>query len=108
VHEQGYAKLQSKRVIYVEGNVDRAIGGSYFSLLFLTTAIDRQFRPPWWCWRRTIRFARAFMNAALARLLRKRYARLVHPGSQRACQSRGVECLDGVLGQYSIRGFAEM
>jgi glycosyltransferase involved in cell wall biosynthesis len=31
----------TKRVVYVEGNVDGTIGGSYFSLLFLVTALDR-------------------------------------------------------------------
>jgi len=36
----------AKRVVYVEGNVDGTIGGSYFSLLFLVSGLDRsRFEP---------------------------------------------------------------
>lgn len=35
-----------KRVLYVEGNVDGTIGGSYFSLLFLVSALDRSRYEP--------------------------------------------------------------
>lgn len=35
-----------KRIIYVEGNVDTTVGGSYFSLLYLTARLDRsRFEP---------------------------------------------------------------
>jgi glycosyltransferase involved in cell wall biosynthesis len=34
------------RILYVEGNVDGTVGGSYFSLLYLTSGLDRsQFEP---------------------------------------------------------------
>jgi glycosyltransferase involved in cell wall biosynthesis/O-antigen/teichoic acid export membrane protein len=36
----------AKRILYVEGNEDRTIGGSYFSLLFLVSGLDRtRFEP---------------------------------------------------------------
>lgn len=35
-----------KRVLYVEGNVDGTIGGSYFSLFFLVSALDRRRYEP--------------------------------------------------------------
>jgi glycosyltransferase involved in cell wall biosynthesis len=35
-----------KRILYVESNVDRTVGGSYYSLLYLTAGIDRaRFEP---------------------------------------------------------------
>jgi glycosyltransferase involved in cell wall biosynthesis len=37
---------QPKRVLYVEGNLDGTIGGSYFSLLYLVSGLDRaRFEP---------------------------------------------------------------
>jgi glycosyltransferase involved in cell wall biosynthesis len=36
----------ARRIVYVEGNVDGTIGGSYFSLLFLVSGLDRaRFEP---------------------------------------------------------------
>lgn len=36
----------AKRILYVEGNVDRTIGGSYFSLFYLVAGLDRErFEP---------------------------------------------------------------
>lgn len=35
-----------RRILYVEGNVDGTIGGSYFSLLFLTSGLDRKRYEP--------------------------------------------------------------
>lgn len=36
----------ARRVLYVEGNVDSTIGGSYFSLLFLVSGLDRSRYEP--------------------------------------------------------------
>lgn len=38
--------VSRKRILYVEGNVDGTIGGSYFSLLFLVQALDRERYEP--------------------------------------------------------------
>lgn len=37
---------RAKRILYVEGNVDGTVGGSFFSLFFLTSGLDRsRFEP---------------------------------------------------------------
>ena len=37
---------QPQRILYVEGNTDGTIGGSYFSLLFLVQGLDRRRYEP--------------------------------------------------------------
>lgn len=36
----------AKRILYVEGNVDATVGGSYFSLLYLVSGLDRKKYEP--------------------------------------------------------------
>src|SRR5688572_28383302 len=38
--------MAAQRILYVEGNVDGTIGGSYFSLLFLASGVDRDRYEP--------------------------------------------------------------
>jgi len=38
--------MSAKRILYVEGNIDGTIGGSYYSLLYLTSGLDhKKYKP---------------------------------------------------------------
>lgn len=58
-----------KRILYVEGNVDGTIGGSYFSLLFLVQGLDRTRYEPTVVFQREHSLWSRFEAAAAVRLV---------------------------------------
>ena len=53
------------RIFYFEGNPDGTVGGSYFSLLYLVSGLDRSRYEPVVGFRRDIPFVRRFRDAGL-------------------------------------------
>ena len=73
----------SVRILYVEGNVDGTVGGSFFSLLFLVSGLDRtRFEP-------VVAFAAD--NALRPRFHAAGITTLVHPTPGRPLEAGGLE-----------------
>ena len=86
-----------KRLLYVEGNVDGTVGGSYFSLLYLASSLDRSRFEPVVAFSAETPLRRSFHEAGIRTILRPLSAAAKYRGSLGRLLAKGVNFSRGFV-----------
>src|SRR5262245_48901665 len=88
----------AQRILYVEGNVDGTIGGSYYSLLFLVAGLDRARYEPVVVFARDNGLVPRFRAAGAKLIVREPMPPLVLPGALRLA-AKAVNLWRGMIAE---------
>ena len=86
-----------KRVLYVEGNVDGTVGGSYFSLLYLVANLERQRYEPVVVFAADTPLLPRFHAAGVRTLIRPMPAAVRLPGAPGRLAAKGLNFWRGLV-----------
>lgn len=90
-------ELTPRRVLYVEGNVDGTVGGSYFSLFHLVSALDRRRYEPLVVFAANTPLLHRFHSAGVRTMIRPMPAAARLPGTIGRLLAKGLNFWRGLV-----------